>query len=149
MLLNGNHIVSGGLPGISILIQGTLHIEPVFTQIAVNVPLFFWGCGRHAHTALTIAGHRSTDDLAREADPTNIPPIVPNLDTAINLHAGTLSALVESPSHSRAGRRRDGTPAPTDTILLLDAHLVLVRATFDYLADTGGLVAWATGKDAK
>lgn len=84
----------------------------------------------------------SSKTTTMEADPTDAAPIVPNLDTAINLHAGTLSVLVESPSHSWAGRRRDGTPALTDPILVLDAHLVLFQSAFDYLAETGGLSSW-------
>lgn len=43
MLLNGNHIVGGGLPGISTLLQSTLHIAPALTQIAINIPLFLIG----------------------------------------------------------------------------------------------------------
>ncbi|MBC8101048.1 MAG: hypothetical protein H7Z41_00490 [Cytophagales bacterium] len=107
-----------------------------------NVEAAWEGLYRQVNTALTVAGLRSTTDVAVEADPTQAPPIVPNLDTAINFHTGTLSVLIESPSHSWAGRRRDGTPAPTDPLLLLDAHLVLFRAAFDYLADTGGLATW-------
>ncbi len=107
------------------------------------------GLYRSAHTALAAAGHRSTNDPAIEANPTKVGAIVPNLDTALNLHAGTLSVIVESPSHSFAGKRRDGTPAPTDPLLLLDAHLTLFTATFDYLADTGGLAAWATAGKAR
>ena len=108
------------------------------------------GLYRRVHTALAVAGHRSTADPAIEADPANVAPIVPSLDTILNLHTGTLSVIVESPSHSFNGTRRDGTPAPTDPLLLLDAHLVLFTSTFDYLTDTGGLAAWATaGKSAK
>jgi len=107
------------------------------------------GLYRQTHTALATAGHRSTTDPAIEADPAKIGPIVPNLDTVINLHAGTLSVIVESPSHSYSGLRRDGTPAPKDPLLLLDAHLVLFTAAFDYLADTGGLAIWAAASKAK
>lgn len=57
--------------------------------------------------------------------------------------------IVESPSHSFTGFRRDGTPAPTDPVLLLDAHLVLFTSTFNYLADTGGLAAWGAASKAK
>ena len=76
-------------------------------------------------------------------------PIVPNLDTVINLHAGTLCTLVESPSHSFGGKRRDGTPAPTEPLLLLDAHLRLFTDAFDYLADTGGLAVWTATSKAR
>ena len=104
------------------------------------------GLYRQTHTALAAAGHRSTTDPAIEADPAKTNPIGPNLDTIINLHTNTLCALVESPSHSFGGFRRDGTPAPTDPLILLDAHLILFTATFDYLADTGGLAIWAAAR---
>ena len=107
------------------------------------------GLYRKVHSTLTTEGFRSTTEVSVEADPAQAPPFVPNLDTALNLHANTLSVLVESPSHSWSGRRRDGTPAPTDPLLLLDAHLALFRATFDYLADTGGLSAWAAAEKQK
>jgi len=43
LLLNGNHIVSGGLPGISTLVQSGLHVEPAVTQTIINIPLFLLG----------------------------------------------------------------------------------------------------------
>lgn len=123
--------------------MGMLH-----TDIGASVEAAWAGLYQRSHTALAAAGLRSTTDPAIEADPSNVGPIGPNLDTAINLHTATLCALVESPSHSFIGKRRDGTPTPEDPRLLLDAHLVLFTANFDYLADTGGLAVWA-GKKPK
>ncbi|NQW99951.1 hypothetical protein HQ447_04775 [bacterium] len=123
--------------------MGMLH-----TDIGPSVEAAWARLYRKTHTALAAAGLRSTTDPAIEADPSKVGPIGPNLDTAINLHTATLCALVESPSHSFIGKRRDGTPTPEDPRLLLDAHLVLFTATFDYLADTGGLAVWA-GKKPK
>ena len=107
------------------------------------------GLYHKVHTGLATAGLRSTADAAIEADPAKVRPIVANLDTVINLHAGTLCTLVESPSHSFGGKRRDGTPAPTEPLLLLDAHFRLFTDAFDYLADTGGLTVWAAASKAK
>jgi len=56
-------------------------------------------------------------------------------------------AQAEMLSHSYSGQRRDGTPPPTEPMLMLDAHLRLFTDTFEYLADTGGLaVRTATTK---
>ena len=124
--------------------MGMLH-----TNLGRSVEAAWAGLYRQTHTALAAAGLRSTNDPVLEADPAKTSPIGSNLDTIINLHTNTLCALVESPSHSFGGFRRDGTPAPTDPLLLLDAHLILFTATFDYLADTGGLAAWGTTGKAK
>lgn len=104
---------------------------------------------RRVHSALAVAGHRSTTDPATESDPALTSSFGQNLDTAINLHAGTLSAIIESPSVSFAGKRRDGTPAPSDPLALLDAHLVMFTAAFDFVADTGGLPAWTDRKPGR
>lgn len=44
-----NHIASGGVSGLSVLVQAWLGIEPAFTQWALNIPLLFlafWLIGR-------------------------------------------------------------------------------------------------------
>ncbi len=123
--------------------MGMLH-----TDLSRSVEAAWAGLYRKSHTALAAAGLKSTTDPAVEANPSRVGPIGPNLDTAINLHAATLCVLVESPSHSFIGKRSDGSPTPADPLLLLDAHLVLFTATFDYLAETGGLAVW-TDKNPK
>lgn len=45
-----NHIASGGVSGLSVLIQAWLGFEPAFTQWAINIPLLglgFWLLGRN------------------------------------------------------------------------------------------------------
>lgn len=37
------HIASGGVSGLSIIIQNQLHVEPAYTQWALNIPLFLAG----------------------------------------------------------------------------------------------------------
>lgn len=97
---------------------------------------------RRVHSALAVGGYRSTNDPEVESNVAHTASFGQNLDTAINLHAGTLSAMIESPSVSFAGKRRDGTPAPSDPLDLLDAHLLLFTEVFEYIAETGGLPAW-------
>jgi hypothetical protein len=101
---------------------------------------------RRVHSALAVAGHRSTTNPVVESDLAHTSSFGQNLDTAINLNAGTLSAMIESPSVSFAGKRRDGTPAPSDPLKLLDAHLVMFTTAFNYVTDTGGLPAWTEKK---
>lgn len=40
-----NHIASGGVSGLSVLVQAWLGIEPAFTQWALNIPLLFLAFG--------------------------------------------------------------------------------------------------------
>jgi hypothetical protein len=104
---------------------------------------------RRVHSSLAIAGHRSTTDPVAESDLTLTSSFGQNLDTAINFHAGTLSAMIESPSVSFAEKRRDGTPVFSDPLKLIDAHLCIFTAAFDYVVDTGGLPAWTIKKTAQ
>ncbi len=43
LFLNPHHIASGGVTGLSILVQAKLGIEPAITQWALNIPLFLAG----------------------------------------------------------------------------------------------------------
>lgn len=43
LFLVPNHIASGGVSGISILVQSVFGIEPAYIQWAINIPLFFAG----------------------------------------------------------------------------------------------------------
>ena len=55
---------------------------------------------KRAHTALTLAKLRGSDDLARETDPAHASRDAFNLSSAINLNCGALAVLFESPSHA-------------------------------------------------
>lgn len=98
---------------------------------------------RAVHTALTHAGLQSTNDPEIEATPPRTGSPRMNLDTALNLHCGALSVLIESPSHSFAGTNRAGEVAPHSADQLLDAQLVAYEAGLTYLADHGGRAKWA------
>jgi hypothetical protein len=68
-------------------------IEPVLTPT-------FEQLYRRVISRLTRAGLQRTDDVAAEADPAREQLSSFNLDTALNLRCGSLSVLVESPSHA-------------------------------------------------
>ncbi|OGV73327.1 MAG: hypothetical protein A3K19_14340 [Lentisphaerae bacterium RIFOXYB12_FULL_65_16] len=104
---------------------------------------------RHVHTTLALAGCQSTNDPAVEADPTRPALSHFNLDTALNLHCGALSTVVEFPSHGFAGTRRDGTVVRQTPEMILDAGLVLQQAAMQFLADTGGRQRWTPGRGEK
>jgi hypothetical protein len=104
---------------------------------------------RRVHSALAVAGHRSTTDPAVESNVALTSSFGQNLNTALNLHSGTLCVMIESPSVAFAGKRRDGSPAPSDAQGVLDAHVVMFTAAFDYVADTGGLPAWTAKKTGR
>lgn len=49
LFLVPNHIASGGVSGLSVIVQSFFGIEPAYTQWALNIPLFFagfWVLGR-------------------------------------------------------------------------------------------------------
>ncbi len=98
---------------------------------------------RAVHTALTEAGLQSTKDVALEASPPKKGTPRMNLDTALNLHCGALAVLIESPSHSFAGKNRAGEVAKHTPEQLVDAHLVAFEAGMTFLAERGGRAQWA------
>jgi len=106
----------------------------------------FDGLYRSVHTALAQAGLQATSDPDTEANPARAPKSVYNLDTALNLHCGALSVVVESPSHGYAGTNKRGDQVRQSADQLLDAQLCVQEAAIKYLADTGGRARWAGGK---
>jgi hypothetical protein len=63
-----------------------------------------------------------------EADPARERLSVFNLDSALNMHCGSLSVLVESPSHTFSTARRKGQPFLHTPDHLLDAQLICSAA---------------------
>ena len=98
---------------------------------------------REVHTALALAGLQGTKDPAIEAANPGRGNALLNLDSALNMHCGVLSVLIESPSHSFAGHSREGAVVRHTADQLLDAQLVAYQAGFRFLADKGGRVRWA------
>ena len=98
---------------------------------------------RRVQTGLTERGLQASSDPRTEADPARVATSSPyNLDTALNLHCGALSVVIESPSHAASTAKRDGKPflfRPDD---LLDAQLICHQQALKFLADTGGRSRW-------
>jgi hypothetical protein len=106
-------------------------LDPVFDRLYAAV-----------HRGLTKAGLQSTMDEELEADPAKAPRGVYNLDTAINLHCGALTCLIEAPCHGFTGKDRAGNPVFPDPNLLLDQQLVCHREALRFLLETGGRCVW-------
>ncbi len=111
-------------------------IEPVLTPA-------FEDLYRRVITSLTVAGLQRTDDPAVEANPARERLSVFNLDSALNLHCGALSVLVESPAHSFSTSKRNGQPFVHTPDQLLDAQLTCHQEAMRFLAETGGRTRWS------
>jgi hypothetical protein len=95
-------------------------------------------------TQLTEAGLERSGDTAAIANPARERLSVFNLDSALNMHCGSLSVLVESPSHAFSRAKRNGQPFFHTPDNLLDAQLICHQESMKYLTDTGGQVSWRT-----
>lgn len=110
--------------------------EPVLTPV-------FDALFRSVLTALTVRHLQQTDDPTREADPSRVGTLAPyNLDTALNLHCGALSVVVESPSHAASTAKRGGKPVYFSADELLDAQLICHQEAMKFLVATGGRSRW-------
>lgn len=68
-----------------------------------------------------------------------------NLDTALNLHCGALSVVVESPSHGiQCVKDAQGRPAAHKPEALLDMQMICHQEAMGYLAAEGGRSRWAS-----
>lgn len=98
---------------------------------------------QHVHTVLALAGLQGTKDPAIEAAKPKRGNALVNLDAALNMHCGVLSVVIESPSHSFAGRNRQGEVVPHSADQLVDAQLTAYQAGLEFLATKGGRSKWA------
>lgn len=95
------------------------------------------------HTKLTEEGLKKTRDLALEANPNIVKGgLGYNLNTALNLHCGTLCVVVESPSHGYSGVYDNGNPVEQTPEKLLRAQLVAHKAALEFLQLSGGRSQW-------
>lgn len=101
---------------------------------------------RKVMTGLTTAGLARTDDPAVEANPARERQSTYNLDTALNLHCGALSVVVESPAHDYSPAERLGKPFRQTPELLLDAQMICHEQAMRFLAETGGRTVWTAKK---
>ena len=108
-------------------------LKPVFDSLYTYV-----------HTGLTLRGMQSTNDVKVEADPTDAPQGVYNLDCALNLHCGALSVVVEAPSHGFSGTNRSGEPVLQTPEMIINAELVVHLDAMKFLAETGGRSKWVS-----
>ena len=79
---------------------GATFIHPLRSLIEPALTPTFDALYRRLMTKLTAAGLQASEDASVEANPARERPSVFNLDSALNLHCGSLSVLVESPSHT-------------------------------------------------
>ena len=114
-------------------------LEPVLTPA-------FDSLYRRILTGLTTAGLQRTSDIEKESDPARERLGVFNLDSALNMHCGSLSVLIESPSHNFSGATRDGKPFFHTPDHLVDAQLIAHQEAMKFLAETGGRARWTQKK---
>ncbi len=76
-------------------------------------------------------------------------PSVFNLDSALNLHCGSFSVLVESPSHTFTTAKRKEQPFLHTPDHLLDAQLICHQEAMGFLAETGGRWRWTPNPNSK
>ena len=105
---------------------------------------------RRVHTRLAKENLQETDDPRKEADPARFSEPSPyNLDTALNLHCGALSIVIESPMHAASIAERDGKPVFFTPENLLDTQLICHLEAMKFLGETGGRSRWAPSKREK
>lgn len=121
---------------------GATFVHPLRSFIEPALHSSFEGVYRGIMTALTKAGLQATDDPAKEADPNRERLSVFNLDSAINMHCGALTVLVESPSHTFSTAKRQGQPFLHTPDHLLDAQLICHQQAMQFLVETGGRWRW-------
>lgn len=97
---------------------------------------------RQIKTALVDNRLQGTTDLAMEADPSDINMSSYNLNTALNLHCGALTVVIESPCHGFSGTDRSGNPIIQTPEMLVDAQLVAHEGALDFLLEQGGRTQW-------
>lgn len=110
--------------------------EPVLTPT-------FEALYRRVHTRLALEGLQSTSDVDLEADPAQTGMSPYNLDTALNLHCGALSVVIEAPCHGFSGTNRAGDVVLQTPDALLDAQLFCHLEAMRFLVETGGRWKWA------
>jgi hypothetical protein len=103
------------------------------------------GLFRKVQGRLAVEGLQRTRDAAAEGDPKRSPLSTYNLDTALSLHCGALSTVVESPAHSHTSAKVDGKLRPFSADELVTAQLLIHAESMQYLAE-GGRVQWTGGK---
>jgi hypothetical protein len=128
---------------------GATFVHPLRPFVEPALTPTFDALYRRVMTRLTAAGLQASDDPAVAADPARERPSPFNLDSALNLHCGSLSVVVESPSHTYTTARRKGRPFVHAPDHLLDAQLICHQEAMGFLAETGGRSRWTPRPDSK
>ena len=98
------------------------------------------------HKGLALRGMQDTEEVSKEANFADAPQGVYNLESALNLHCGALSVVVEAPSHSFSGTNKAGIPVIQSPEMILDAELVVHMEAMKFLQRTGGRMGWGSKK---
>ena len=125
---------------------GADYMHPLPTQMEDTLAATYEAFYRRVMTALTLAGTQRSSDPAQTSNPNPRGKRTPNLDTALNLHCGALSVVVESPASSFSSAKRDGKPYFHTPDSLLDAQLIMHQEAMGFLAETGGRAKWTAKK---
>jgi hypothetical protein len=97
---------------------------------------------RRIHTRLTESGYQSTHNIELESDPAQQKTSTFNLDSALNLHSGALTILIEAPCHGFSGTDRAGHPVLQTPAKILNAQLICHMESMRFLLETGGTWLW-------
>lgn len=101
---------------------------------------------KYVHSELAINGLQESSDPAIESNPARASTGVYNIDGALNWHCGTLSVVVESPSHAFSGNSATREVKIESPDNLLNAQLICHQQAMKFLAKTGGRSKWLPGR---
>jgi hypothetical protein len=102
---------------------------------------------RRVQGRLAREGLQRTRDPEAEGNLKKSPQSAYNLDTALNLHCGALSIVVEFPSHGfTSAKLPGGELRPFSSDELVTAELLVHLEAMKYVAETGGRAKWAPGR---
>jgi hypothetical protein len=121
---------------------GATYIHPLRSVVQPDLMPVFEDLYRRLMTRLTQRGYQATNDPAVEANPARERLSVYNLDTALNLHCGALTFLIESPSHNFSTARRAGKLVIHTPENLMQAQLLCHQEALGFLGQTGGRGNW-------
>jgi len=125
---------------------GAQFLHPLRSFLEPALTPAFEDLYRRVMTRLTAAELQRTGDPAKEADPARERLSTFNLDSALNMHCGAMSVLVESPAHDFSTAERNGKPFVHTPENLLDAQLIAHQEAMKFLAETGGRARWTAKK---
>jgi hypothetical protein len=102
---------------------------------------------RRVQGRLATEGLQETRNPAVEGNPSRWKePFTYNLDTALSLHCGGLSVVIESPSHGCSTAKQNGKIRRFTPEDLVDTQLLLHLEAQKFLSETGGRTRWAPGR---